>query len=138
VDGMAGTFVTVGNAVQPFGRLLRALDEAEDHLPSAVFIQSGRTQIAPRCDWMAVPFLEMTEFERRLADARLIVAHAGTGVVIQGAQARKVPTLPISLTPFRRRWPCRIVLRSPRRADLASLARSRRPCGPKRRANHAS
>ena len=84
--------MTVGNARQPFGRLLRAVAAVVDELPQPVFVQSGTTAFEDdRCE--IVPFLTMREFERRIAESSLTIMHAGAGSVIHAVQAGKVPVV---------------------------------------------
>lgn len=92
-------FVTVGTQL-PFDRLVHAVDRwAAASGRDDVFVQAGPTEDPPRhVAWTA--FLEPAEFERRCAEAQLLVAHAGMGTIL-GALVRGKP-----------------VLVMPRRADL--------------------
>lgn len=87
------TFVSVGNATQPFARLLEAVCQAAPHLPQPVFVQYGvATDFScPGCS--AVAFLEMDEFARRVSEAELLILHAGAGSVIHAIRAGKVPVV---------------------------------------------
>jgi len=86
------TFVTVGNARQPFARMLRAVAAIARDLPRPVFVQSGATPFqAPDCEIEA--FLSITEFERRVAQSDLVITHAGAGSVITAVRAGKVPVV---------------------------------------------
>jgi len=79
-------FVTVGS-VDPFDRLIRAMDEwAGSRGRSDVFAQIGRSRYQPR-HMEAVQFLSPSGFRKRIREARLIVAHAGTGSIIAAMEA---------------------------------------------------
>jgi len=86
------TFVSVGNATQPFPRLLDAVCEIADRLPQPVFIQHGSTPIG-KCSCTAVAFVEMGEFERLVAKSDLLIIHAGAGSMIHAARAGRVPVV---------------------------------------------
>ncbi len=69
-------FVTVGMGPWPFDRLLAALpDVCADH---DVFVQTGTSTLAPPCPHAA--FLGYEETQRRLAEADVVVTHAGNTV----------------------------------------------------------
>ncbi len=86
------TFVTVGNATQPFSRLLDAVATLVADLPQPVFVQHGSTPFAAEhCTCAA--FVPMDEFERRVADADLLIMHAGAGSVLTAVRAGKVPVV---------------------------------------------
>jgi UDP-N-acetylglucosamine transferase subunit ALG13 len=73
--------VTVGNAHHPFERLVHAADEIAARLEERVLIQSGHTPCQTR-HAEQVAFLAVDDYEAAAAEARLIVAHAGSGSVI--------------------------------------------------------
>jgi UDP-N-acetylglucosamine transferase subunit ALG13 len=88
----AGTFVSVGNAVQPFHRLIDAVIGCLGALPQPVFVQSGRTPCrTPECTTQQ--FVGIDEYERRIRGAALLVLHAGAGSVIHAIQSGKVPVV---------------------------------------------
>jgi UDP-N-acetylglucosamine transferase subunit ALG13 len=86
------TFVSVGNAHQPFGRLLEAVRRVAARLPQPVVVQHGYT---PFDDSVCsrVPFLGMEEFIRHVRDAELLIMHAGAGSVIHAVGAGKIPVI---------------------------------------------
>lgn len=86
------TFVSVGNATQPFQRLLDAVAAIASHLPYPVVVQygSGRFDV-PGCE--ARSKIPMADFERLTADAELLIFHAGAGSVIHALRAGKVPVV---------------------------------------------
>lgn len=86
------TFVSVGNAKQPFRRLLDAVARLADVFPKPVLVQHGHTPfISTRCK--AVSFLGMEEFEASVREAELVILHAGAGSIIHALQAGKVPVI---------------------------------------------
>ena len=89
-------FVTVG-AQMPFDRLVGTVDAwAGRSGRGDVFAQIGETALRPRhLEWTAS--LGPDEYGRRLADARVVVAHAGMGSIITAAQLGK----PILVMPRR-------------------------------------
>ena len=84
------TFVAVGNATQPFNRLIDAALGVAEMLPQPIVIQHGNT----RCeDARAVRhrFLQTGLFEQMIEQAEIIICHAGAGCVIHAIRAGKVP-----------------------------------------------
>lgn len=89
-------FVTVG-AQMPFDRLVRTVDEWAARAGRAdVFAQIGPTDWRPgHVSWER--FLEPAAFRARVAQATVIVAHAGMGSIITALEAGK----PILVMPRR-------------------------------------
>lgn len=87
------TFVSVGNATQPFYRLLDAVRANLAALPKPLFVQYGAASdiFGPACS--AAAFVDMDEFARRVADAQLLILHAGAGSILHAARAGKVPVV---------------------------------------------
>jgi UDP-N-acetylglucosamine transferase subunit ALG13 len=87
-------FVTVGNALQPFDRLVKAIDlaVATGALPREVFIQRGHGAYEPR-EVESKAFLDGGEFEARIRAADVVVSHAGVGTVLQSLRGQKIPVL---------------------------------------------
>jgi UDP-N-acetylglucosamine transferase subunit ALG13 len=86
------TFVSVGNATQPFSRLVDAVERYASTLPSPVLVQHGATPFRPvLCH--AVPFVDMPAFEQRIAESTLVILHAGAGSLIHAVRAGKVPVV---------------------------------------------
>ena len=86
------TFVSVGNATQPFSRLLSEVARLAPHLPQPVTVQTGSTPFANGI-CRAVPFLGMEDFEAHVRRAQLLIVHAGAGTVINALQAGKCPVV---------------------------------------------
>ena len=86
--GRAVILVTVG-AQMPFDRLVLAVDHwARDHGIQDVFAQIGDGGQEPEfITWTR--FLEPDEFRRRLEAADVLVAHAGTGSILNACELGK-------------------------------------------------
>ena len=88
------SFVSLGNATQPFPRLLEATGQAQALLPRPLIVQHGATSPAPLdgvADTLLHPFISMTDFETHMATARLLILHAGAGSVLHAVRAGKRP-----------------------------------------------
>lgn len=87
------TFVSVGNATQPFMRMLEAVCKIADQLPQPVFVQFGAASSfdCPACAGAA--YIDMEAFERRVNEAELLILHAGAGSVIHAVRAGKTPVI---------------------------------------------
>lgn len=75
-------FVTVGHQT-PFDRLIETLDEwAARHSDQQLFAQIGDGEYQP----VSMPYtrwLGAADFERKLRECEGVIAHAGTGTIIQ-------------------------------------------------------
>jgi len=87
------TFVSVGNATQPFTRLLDAVCALAERLPQPVFVQYGAASGFQCAACTGAAFLEMGEFAERVAAADLLILHAGAGSVLHAIRAGKTPVL---------------------------------------------
>jgi UDP-N-acetylglucosamine transferase subunit ALG13 len=91
-----GTFVAVGTDSRPYVRLLDMVQRAveDGRLPGPVLAQVGSAEWAP--DGVeAVPFLERERVEEALADADVVVCHAGAGIISSAlASGRRPLVLP--------------------------------------------
>lgn len=87
------TFVSVGNANQPFCRLIDAVIAIVDELPGPVMIQHGHTPARTAAGVTLVERMEMEAFSREVAKAELLIMHAGAGSLIHAIQAGKVPVV---------------------------------------------
>ncbi len=86
------TFVSVGNATQPFIRLLAAVDAVAQELPQPVIVQAGSASFhSDRCSVCA--FTSMSRFEELVRESELLILHAGAGSVMHAIAARKVPVV---------------------------------------------
>lgn len=82
--------VTLGTQNKPFARLLAMVEEqiAAGAINEPVTAQVGHTPWASE-RMEVVPFLSAAEMARRLADARLVISHAGAGTLIAAIAAGK-------------------------------------------------
>jgi beta-1,4-N-acetylglucosaminyltransferase len=87
------TFVSVGNATQPFTRMLDAVCEKADQLPQPIFVQFGATSSFDFLGCTGVAYLKMEEFEQLVREAELLILHAGAGSVIHAVRAGKTPVI---------------------------------------------
>jgi len=92
-------FVTIGSMF-PFDRLIQRMDEwAQAHPEAELLAQIGDGAYAPtHMPW--VRRLDQVDFARKVAEADLVVAHAGMGSVITASQFRK----PIVMLPRLKEW----------------------------------
>jgi UDP-N-acetylglucosamine transferase subunit ALG13 len=87
------TFVSVGNATQPFLRLLESVCAAAPGLPQPVFVQYGAAHDF-RCDSCeGADYISMEEFSLHVAQASLLLLHGGAGSVLNAVRAGKVPVV---------------------------------------------
>jgi len=84
------TFVSVGNARQPFPRLLEAVTGIAELLPRPVTVQYGHT-VFQDARFDCIDFLDMDEFRSRLTDAEIVIAHGGAGTIITALESGKLP-----------------------------------------------
>lgn len=89
-------FVTVGSQKFPFDRLLRAVDKcvATGAICEGVFAQTGYCTYEPEhFAWQ--PFLSRDEFAGRMAEADVVITHAGTGAIVGALkQGKRVVAVP--------------------------------------------
>jgi UDP-N-acetylglucosamine transferase subunit ALG13 len=83
-------FVSTGTNEQPFDRLVLAAAALEVHEP--LIVQYGSSAVAPQapgwCD-----FLSFDQMADAMAEARVVVVHAGVGSVLLARRCGKVPVL---------------------------------------------
>jgi beta-1,4-N-acetylglucosaminyltransferase len=86
------TFVTIGNATQPFQRLLEVVTSLADTWPQPVVVQHGNSPFkSTHC--VSRAFLEMSEFAEMVENARLLIMHAGAGSVLHALRLGKTPVV---------------------------------------------
>ncbi|MFH1635548.1 MAG: hypothetical protein ABIG63_16275, partial [Chloroflexota bacterium] len=78
------TFVSVGNATQPFNRLLDQVLRIASTLPQPVVVQHGSSTFRG-AGCIPRQFMEMEEFGQFVSEAELLILHAGAGSVKTGA-----------------------------------------------------
>jgi beta-1,4-N-acetylglucosaminyltransferase len=81
-------FVTVGQHVEGFDRLVRAADEMAGLVQEQVVIQRGGTRYVPRFA-QYVDFVAETQMEDWLSQARVVISHGGAGSIIGALLAGK-------------------------------------------------
>ena len=84
-------FVTVGTAAHPFSRLVTAADELA-RAGERVVVQYGTSAVRPTTA-TGFDFAPATTVERYVADARVVVCHAGIGSVAACLRYGKKPIL---------------------------------------------
>ena len=84
------TFVTLGTQNFPFDRLLELVDRliGDGILHGEVFAQSGCSTYAPK-HYTCSDFLSPADYDRHMADAELVIAHAGVGTIMSALSAGK-------------------------------------------------
>lgn len=86
--------------MMPFDRLVQAMDDWAAANPDVpVEIQIGRGKYEPR-HAAFVRLMPVDEYRRRVAEARLFVAHAGMGSIISAIEAGK----PLLMLPRLQAW----------------------------------
>lgn len=86
------TFVALGNAHQPFTRLLDFIEANASLFPQPVIVQRGHTPfVSARLH--CLDFTGMEAFETLVREADLVIMHAGGGGVMQAVAAGKVPVV---------------------------------------------
>ena len=86
------TFVSIGNARQPFHRLLDAVSSIASRLPQPVLVQHGNSPFtASTC--RTVRFLGMEDFAECMKKAEVVIVHAGAGSLIHAIAMRKIPVV---------------------------------------------
>jgi beta-1,4-N-acetylglucosaminyltransferase len=82
-------FITVGSEY-PFDRLIRAMDELIENgvIQTGVFAQIGHGRYLPRnMGWAET--ITRSAFEKKVADASGVIAHAGMGTILSCLKAQK-------------------------------------------------
>ena len=90
-------FVTVGN-YSPFDRMVKVVDAwAAIHGRTDIFAQIGKTSWRPQhIKW--ADFLEPAEFNRKMQEASVVIAHAGAGTILKALELGK-PVLVMPRSP---------------------------------------
>ena len=87
-------FATVGAERRSFNRLIKIIDDSvfSNILPKDTFIQIGHSSYKPRvCSFCR--FLDYCDMEERIADADVVISHAGMGTVLLCLKNKKTPIL---------------------------------------------
>lgn len=86
------SFVSVGNALQAFPRLLVGVAHIAAQLPQPVIVQYGHTPF-DNVACQRVDFLDMKEFVEHIHRADLLIMHAGAGSIMHAIEAGKIPVV---------------------------------------------
>ncbi|SDH18901.1 UDP-N-acetylglucosamine transferase subunit ALG13 [Alteribacillus persepolensis] len=83
-------FVVLGTHELPFTRLVKEIDELIQRgiIQEEVMVQSGHTSYESE-RMTLIPFLSFEEMDQTFADARIVIAHGGTGSIITGVKKEK-------------------------------------------------
>lgn len=83
-------FVTVGSQKFQFNRLLKKIDELIENkvINEEIFAQIGVSDYKPQ-NYKYKEFVTQDEFNKYLDEARLIITHAGTGVIVNAIKKGK-------------------------------------------------
>jgi len=84
-------FVITGTQKFEFNRLLRAMDEllANKKMTGKVFAQTGYSTYIPQ-NYGYSQYLSMSEFDKHISEASLIVCHSGAATINSALKAGKV------------------------------------------------
>lgn len=85
-------FVTVGTHEQPFDRLVKCIDDLKGKgaIQEQVIIQTGYSTYEPKnCTWSKL--LPLSEMERNVAAARIVITHGGPSSFITPLSIGKIP-----------------------------------------------
>jgi UDP-N-acetylglucosamine transferase subunit ALG13 len=82
-------FVTSGSMLA-FDRLFRVIDSAVESgiIKDDVFGQIGDSQYEPQ-NYPFTRFLDKSKYDQYVSDARLVIAHAGIGIIMQSLSSGK-------------------------------------------------
>ena len=80
-------FLTLGTQL-PFDRLVQTLDMVAADLDEPIFGQVGKTDYRPT-HFEIVDFLTPSQFAEKMAEARVVVGHAGIGTILTGMRLGK-------------------------------------------------
>lgn len=80
--------MAVGTHIQPFERLVQAMDQLAPELEEEVIIQRGNTSHLPG-NARSFAFAPREEMERLNREARIVVTHGGAGSIVYALQFGK-------------------------------------------------
>lgn len=83
-------FVVLGTQKFQLNRLLKELDRCvkEEKLTDEIFAQIGHSDYLPK-NFSYEKFLDKDEFDAKIQEADLIIAHSGVGTIITSLQANR-------------------------------------------------
>lgn len=91
-DQLPKTFVSLGNAKQPFDRILSYVHEQYDKLPKPILIQNGSTPFN-KSGYLIKDFLSPAEYISAINSAEILIFHAGAGSIMHAVKAKKKPII---------------------------------------------
>lgn len=83
-------FVPLGTQAMDFTRCLRMLDEMIQHydIKEEVIVQMGNSNYQSN-NFKIIPFLPEEEFKKYIADASVVISHAGSGALFNAIKNHK-------------------------------------------------
>jgi UDP-N-acetylglucosamine transferase subunit ALG13 len=96
---LCGTFISLGNSKNDFSRAIRLIELAEHLLPRPIVAQIGHTNyLSPYFN--NIKFVTQSKFIQYVALSKLIISHAGAGVIINCLKEKKKPIVIPRLSKF--------------------------------------
>lgn len=86
----SGTFVTVGNAKQPFNRLFALIENVLELLPKPIIAQTG-SAIVEIQGVITYEILQGQHFSQLIKDSSVVIMHAGAGSLIHALNNLQKP-----------------------------------------------
>jgi UDP-N-acetylglucosamine transferase subunit ALG13 len=86
------TFVTIGNGVQPFSRLLDEIKRIAPQLPQPVIVQHGKTPFSAE-GIQSFDLVDLETFQQLLSECSVLISHAGGGSVFGALKIGKKPVV---------------------------------------------
>lgn len=81
-------FVTLGTQKFQMNRLVKGVDELALKIPEEIFVQKGWSDYVPKnCKY--TDFMDVAEYNRKIAECSVLITHAGVGTIISGINAKK-------------------------------------------------
>lgn len=85
------TFISLGNSKQHFSRLLEAVKAYATLLPKPILVQCGHTPTLQIAECDVIDFISMDTFTQMVANAEILILHAGAGSVLHAVKSGKRP-----------------------------------------------
>ncbi len=85
------TFVTVGNATQPFTRLFKLVADVLDQITLPLVIQYGHNEALGIDGALEERFLEPARFQSCIRESSIVITHGGVGSIVSCLLAEKKP-----------------------------------------------
>jgi UDP-N-acetylglucosamine transferase subunit ALG13 len=86
------TFVTTGNGVQSFSRLLDEIKRIAPQLPQPVIVQHGKTAFSAD-GIQSFDLVDLPTFQKLLNDCKVLITHGGAGSVFGALKIGKKPVV---------------------------------------------